>query len=180
MIHIYTGDGKGKTTAALGLCFRALGWNLKICIYQFLKSKESETGEVNALKKIKKTIKTIKINRFDQEHPIFCSKHTSTNYSVGKLKESLIKSISDVRKVIKSKKYQIIVLDEIINTVSEGFIKENLVLDLIKNTPVDIELILTGRGATKKMIQSADYVTEMKEIKHPIKKKIYARKGIEF
>jgi len=176
MIHIYTGDGKGKTTSAYGVALRSLGWKKKVCVLQFLKSKGFESGEIKTLKRFSKRFKIIRFK--DQTHPIFIKGKTPKKYF--KLKESIKKGIEVSKKIILSKKYDLVILDEIINTIKEGFVAEREVLNLLEISSPETELILTGRGATKELIKKADYVTFMKNIKHPYKKGILARKGIEF
>jgi len=171
MIHIYIGEGKGKTTCAYGLCLRARGWNKKVCIIQFLKSRDFVCGEVIAARRL-----GISIVCFNQKHPLFCSGIKDL-----KLKERILKGLKKVQGILKSKKYDVVVLDEIINALDQGYIKEAEIISLIKQTPLKTELILTGRGKlSKELISCADYITEMRLIKHPFRNKILARKGIEF
>lgn len=171
MVHIYTGEGKGKTTAALGLGLRAIGCGLKVCFFQFFKDKRFPCGELDAIKQLGRNFK---FKRFDIAHPCF------KKIDAEKLKLQLKKAINEVFKAINSKKFDLIILDEVLIGVSQGFIDEKLVLKIIKLKPKEVELILTGRGATKRLIKCADYVTYMRCVKHPFDKKICARRGIEF
>ncbi|MEK6655826.1 MAG: cob(I)yrinic acid a,c-diamide adenosyltransferase [Nitrospirota bacterium] len=172
LLHIYTGEGKGKTTAAIGLAVRAAGNGMKVLFVQFLKGGE-ESGELKIFKNLQKNIEVI---RFDQRHPIFFEK--------GDTKEGLIKAAKEALKLIaekiKSGKYNLVVLDEINNLVSQGWADVNELMEIIKKRPEGVEIVLTGRGASKELIDMADYVTEVKAIKHPFKKGIKARKGIEY
>lgn len=187
-VHIYTGDGKGKTTASLGLALRAASSGLSVCMFQFLKAKGSAVE--NWLK-----FPNFRIICLDQIHPIFkkpspsgrlrlpfgqASHEVRSKKSEIKLKNSISKEIGKIKRVMKSKKYDVIILDELINCVSEGFIAEKEVLGLIKAKPRSLELVLTGRRAPKGLIGVADYVTDMKKIKHPFDNGLCCRKGIEF
>jgi cob(I)alamin adenosyltransferase len=176
MIHIYTGDGKGKTTCALGIALRFLGWKKRVCVLQFLKSKNFVYGETISAKKFGDRFKIIKFK--DQIHPIFIKGKTPKSYF--KIKESIKRGLEIAKRIIQSKKFDLVILDEIINTVREGFIHEKEIFSLLEILPKETELILTGRGATKGLIKRADYVTLMRNIKHPYQKGILARKGVEF
>jgi len=166
-IHIYTGDGKGKTTAALGLLLRALGQQKKVCLIQFMKS--SQYGEIKFLKKLK----SVTTKQFGSHSFIKKGKVSQQD----KIKAE--KALAFAQKALK-KKYDLLVLDEIIMAVFFKLIKEKEVIELIDNKPKRLELILTGRRASAKLVKLADLVTEMKEIKHYFQKGIKARKGIEY
>ena len=172
LLHIYTGEGKGKTTAAIGLAVRAAGNGMKVLFVQFLKGGE-ESGELKIFKKIQENIEVI---RFDQRHPIFFKK--------GDTKEGLVNAAKDalnlIDEKIKSGKYNLVILDEINNVVSQGWADVNELKDIIRKRPEGLEIVLTGRGASEELIEIADYVTDMKAVKHPFKKGIKARKGIEY
>jgi len=175
MIHVYTGNGKGKTTAAVGLAARALGAGLRVCVIQFLKG-STAYNETKLLKKITGKYKVIK---FKQVHPMFCSKRNQS-IAATKLKGQAMKDFQTAKEIICSSKYDVIVMDEVINLVNQNFVPEAELLKLINEKPKKIELVLTGRGASKKLIDKADYVTEMCLIKHPYTKGAKARKGIEY
>ena len=167
MIQVYTGDGKGKTTAALGLALRALGAGLKVYIGQFIKS--GDYSELKSLKKYKNqlTIEQYGIGCFIRGKP--------------KSKDILLakKGFNVVRGVLLSKKYDVVIIDEINVAQYLRLLSLKDVLALIRFKPKNVELILTGRRAHSKVIQQADLVTEMKEIKHYYKRGIKARRGIE-
>jgi len=171
LVHIYTGDGKGKTTAALGLALRAAGSDYKVCFFQFFKAGKFPCGEMNIAKKLGKNFKCRRLNI---SHPLF------KKVSASKVASQLRKALYEVEAAIKNPQFDIVVLDEVLNGASQGFMNEGLLEDIIRRKPAGLELVLTGRGATKKLIACADYVTHMKEIKHPFSKGIKARKGIEF
>jgi len=172
MIHIYTGNGKGKTTAAFGLAMRASGQGKKVAIYQFLKPKVLLCGEQISAKRIK----GIKLVGFDQAHPMFEPSCVSQTI----LKKTLKKDFETAKKGVLSKKYDMVVLDEIINVADQGFIGQRSFLSLLKRVPKKTELILTGRGDISSIERYADYVTVMIDKKHPFRKHVGARKGIEY
>ncbi|OGY49609.1 MAG: hypothetical protein A3J65_04010 [Candidatus Buchananbacteria bacterium RIFCSPHIGHO2_02_FULL_45_11b] len=165
-IHIYTGDGQGKTTAALGLALRALGAGYKVCLIQFLKGQIG--SELNSLKRLK----GIAVKRFGQK--TFIRK-------AGARPDKLAakKALAWSKKVINSGRYDLVILDEIFLAVYFKLIKISEAVKLIKEKPEKAELVLTGRRASKEIIELADYATEMKEIKHPYRQGLAARKGIE-
>lgn len=172
MIHIYTGNGKGKTTSAFGLAMRASGQGLKVIIFQFLKPKSLLCGEQVSARKLK----GIKLVTFDQVHPMF--EHSCS--LLQKTKRAIKKDFEVTKKAILGKKYDMVVLDEIINVVDQGFIPKTGFLRLLKSSPEKVELVLTGRGDISSIEQYADYVTIMIDKKHPFRKRKTARKGIEY
>lgn len=166
MIQVYTGNGKGKTTAALGLALRAAGANLKVYIGQFAKG--CHYSELNSLAKIK----NIKLEQFGSR--CFIGK-TPT----GKDRALANKGFEKIRKIIFDKKYDVVILDEINIAVHFKLLDSEEVINLIRRVPKDIELILTGRYAHPKILKLADLISEIKEIRHYYKKGTTARKGIE-
>lgn len=167
MIHVYTGNGKGKTTAAIGLAVRAAGAGFKVAMIQFLKGQGS--NEIKALK----TIKNIKIFRFGSKKFIYKQADKID-------KEEAIRAYKKAKQVISTNNFGLVILDEINLTGFFNILDTSQIIDLIKSTPPNLELVLTGRKIPKNIYQLADYVTEMKEIKHPYQKGILARKGIEY
>lgn len=176
LVHIYTGTGKGKTTAAFGLGMRAVGNGLTVCLFQFLKCKGITYGEVKAAQRFGTKFRVV---TFGQTHPYFLppSKQKEARY---KLKISIKLALKTVKEVMTSESYDLIILDELITALRDGFIDLESVLGLIDSKPKSTELVLTGRGATKALRRHADYVTEMRNVKHPYTKGIKARRGIEF
>ncbi|MCX7756796.1 MAG: cob(I)yrinic acid a,c-diamide adenosyltransferase [candidate division WOR-3 bacterium] len=169
MIQVYTGNGKGKTTAAIGQAIRALGHGYKVLMIQFMKG-DPNYGEVKFLKKLK-NFKLVQSGL-----PTFVKKgHPSDEDR--KLAQA---GISLAEKSIACKKYQMIILDEINVAIDYGLIDLKTVLKLIKECPKETELILTGRYAPQELIDLADLVSEVKEIKHPYQKGIVSRKGIDY
>jgi cob(I)alamin adenosyltransferase len=172
-VHLYTGTGKGKTTAAVGLALRAIGAGLRVCLIQFLKGSTA----YNESKPLKKMAKQCTIVRFSQVHPLFCAKKKAT---IGALQRKLAKDFQRVKEIVGSGNYDVVVLDEVINTVDQRFLPETALLELIATKPQHLELVLTGRGASSRLKKKADYVTVMRLVKHPYYKGTKARPGIEY
>ena len=171
LIEVYTGEGKGKTTASLGLAIRARGHNLKVAwIYFHKQPQKYKYGEFSILKKI-----GVDTFGFAKKHPFFSKKVKKEN-----LRKLCLQALEFIKKLFQEKKYQIIILDEILISLREGFLKEEEVLGLLEIKPPNIELILTGRSAPEKIIEKADLVSYIKNIKHPYDKGFKARKGIEY
>ena len=170
--HIYFGNGKGKTSAALGLGLRAAGCGLSVCMLQFLKKSKPGTGELKSVR----NIRNFKIIQFNQKHPMF----EKNPAKLSRWKNNTVDSLRRASVLLKSGEYDIVILDEILNTINCGFICERTLLDLLRQKPNDVELILTGRSAKKNLIKHADYVSKIESVKHPYNKGVLARKGIEF
>ena len=169
---IYTGKGKGKTTAALGLALRASGYEKKICMIQFIKG-SWHYGEMDSSKKLEPNFEMVAVGKgfvgiIDDKSPREDHEKTA--------KEAI--KISNEK--IRSEKYDIVILDEINYAVNLGLIDVKDVINLIKSKPDFVDLVLTGNYAKEEIIEIADLVTEMKEIKHPFQKGIKAKKGIDF
>ena len=167
MIQVYTGNGKGKTTAALGLAIRAAGSGLQVYIGQFVKGKKY--GELKALKKIK----NIKVEQLGSTCFI---KKAPTKKDIALAKNGLEK----IRKIISQRIYHMVILDEINIALRLELLALEDVISLIRKTPKKIELVLTGRYAHPEILKIADLVSEIKERKHYFKKGVKARKGIEY
>ena len=166
MIQVYTGNGKGKTTAAMGLALRAAGAGLNVYIAQFAKCRWC--SEHKALKKIK----NIKLEQFGRGCFIKDKPQQIDMVLAGN-------GLKKVEGIISCKKYQVIILDEINVALKLKLVCLKNVLGLIKHTPKDVELILTGRCAPRQIIKSADLVSQINEVKHYYKRGFKARKGIE-
>ncbi len=171
LIHVYTGDGKGKTTSAIGLAVRAAGHNKNVLILQFLKSRTRDRGEIAVAKKCGITVIKFK----GQTSPFF-----NPEVTLSMLKKAVKESISVSLEKIKSNDYDLIIMDEFINLISTEYATMADARKIIKAKPERLEIVFTGRGAPKELIKIADYVTEMRMIKHPFSKGLKARKGIEF
>lgn len=167
LVEIYTGNGKGKTTAALGLAIRAKGAGLNTYMVQFIKNKKY--SEIKALK----DIKNIKIEQ--------CGRGCFIKGKPKKIDlECAQKGLRNLRKRIMSGKYDLVILDEVNVALKVGLLKRKDIIDMIKQKPAQVELVLTGRYCPGDLIKHADLVTEMREIKHPYRKGIKARRGIEY
>ena len=165
--QVYTGDGKGKTTAALGLALRAAGAGLKVYFAQFVKG--MDYSELKALKKLSEFIV---VKQYGRD----CFIYRKPKEEDKKLAQEGLK---EVREIISSGQYQVVILDEANIATYFGLFSPDDLLDLIRQKPDEIEIIITGRNADPKIIAAADLVTEMKEIKHYYQKGIQAREGIE-
>ena len=169
-IHIYTGDGKGKTTAALGLALRAVGWGYKVVMIQFMK--KQATGEMMALEKLKPDLE---IHQFGREDFI------SAESAVDKDRELAQAGLDLAAKAMVETKPDILILDEINVALHFKLLKPAEVNNFIDQwRDKGTEIILTGQKADPKLIEKADLVTEMKKVKHYFDKNTEARKGIEF
>ncbi len=172
LIQVYTGKGKGKTTAAIGLALRALGHGMRVCIVQFLK-KERGSGEIEAIRKFR----GIKILHAGGVLPM---RRAPNEKERKQLRQSLVKALSQCENIISSKKYDVVILDEINFAMSSGLVSPEAVLELMETKPGNVELVLTGRGAPRRVLQKADLVTHMEEVKHPFNRGVKARKGIDY
>ena len=168
LVQVYTGNGKGKTTAAIGLGIRATGHGYKVCMIQFLKPSTSY-GEHKSIKKIK----NFKVKSYGLKE--FATPDNNEEY-----KKLSSEAFDYATKTVMSKKYDLIILDEINFATACNYVKLEDVIRLIEQKPKSVELVLTGRDAPKEIIEKADLVTIMQETKHPYRKGIPARKGIEY
>lgn len=167
-IHVYTGNGKGKTTAAVGLAVRALGHNLKVCIFHILKYELS--GEDNFLQ----SHKNISIFHC-------CPKNNPCNSNITEQDITQIKkTFVQVKNIVNSNEFDMIILDEFSSAVYYNYIDEDDFVHLLKNKPDNLEIILTGRFVSDKVMNIADVVTEMKLVKHYFDSGVNMRKGIEW
>ncbi len=172
IVIVYTGNGKGKTTAALGMALRAVGYNHKICIIQFIKG-SWPYGEMKSIKRLEPEVELIITGKgfvgiIDDKSP------KEDHIMVAK------EALQISKDKIKTENYDIVILDEINYAVNLGLIDIKEVIELIKSKPKKLNLVLTGNHAKQEIIELADLVTEMKEIKHPFKSGIKAKKGIDF
>lgn len=175
LVQIYTGDGKGKTTAALGLAVRAAGRGGKVLIYQFLKPTSLELGERIA---IEKSGLGITVDCLDTQWDMYKSFGDSEVFA--KTGVEISHELERIAKLAKDKVYDCIILDEIVFCVARGLANIGDVKKLIAGRDEGVEIVMTGRGAGDELIEMADLVTEMKKIKHPFDKGVCARKGIEY
>jgi cob(I)alamin adenosyltransferase len=168
-VQVYTGDGKGKTSAAFGLALRAIGRGLRVYIIQFIKG-GFDYGELYVVNKLPNlTLKAFGRGKFVTVKPPDADDVKSAREAFQLAKD-----------VVQSGKYDMVILDEINVALDLELVSLEEVLKLIKSKPSKVELVLTGRHAPKEIVEVADLVTEMKEVKHPFSKGLQARKGIEY
>lgn len=168
LIHIYHGDGKGKSTAAVGLAVRAAGAGYKVLISRFLKNQQS--GELNILK----TIPNICITGSEKDFGFFFQMSEQEKQSAAEFFTEQLKTAFEL-----AADYDMLILDEINVAVDLKLVEESVLTDCIEHKPKQLELVLTGRNPTDTLISLADYVSEIKCIRHPFGKGIPSRKGIE-
>jgi cob(I)alamin adenosyltransferase len=171
LIQIYTGTGKGKSTAAIGQAVRAAGHGFKVGFLSFFKDPEAfGYGEYKSLEKL-----GIKTFLFARKHPHFYKELNPDDVC-----QECSKGLEFIKELFRDPSWDMLVLDEINIAVRDGFVKEEDVLSLLDAKPDKLELVLTGRGVTEKIIEKADLVSEVREVKHPYSRGIISRKGIEY
>ena len=168
-VHLYTGNGKGKTTAALGLALRAAGAGLRTIVVQFMKGQH-----YSELDSVKKLGGMITIEQYGSAR--FCR---PDDENFGEHLDFARRGLARSREVLSGNGYDIVVLDEIVTAQMFGLVSADDIAGLIRGKPEGVELIITGRGATEPVIALCDLVTEMKEVKHYYQAGVQARKGIE-
>ena len=173
LVIVHTGDGKGKTTAALGLALRAWGSGLRVLILQFIKGGQ-RYGELDAIMTLKQARDTIEVRQCGKGFTRRDEKRKAEHIAAAK------EAIHEAEKEITSGAWDLIVLDEINYAVKFGLIATEDVLRLVGEKPPSLHLVLTGRDAAAELVEAADLVTEMRLVKHPFQKGIKAQKGIEF
>ena len=169
LTHIYNGNGKGKTSAAIGLCIRFIGTGRKAIFAQFLKGQESSERAVLSslgVKVVNPEQPTKFVRDMDEGELSFCQKAQKN-------------CLAEISVLIKSGEYRLLILDEILDAIELNLIDEKDIIDLI-NTSENLEIVLTGRNAAEQLVALADYISEIKAIRHPYEKGILARKGIEY
>ena len=181
LVHVITGDGKGKTTSSLGIALRAIGNNLRVHMIQFLKS--GFTGELYSAKKLGFVIEQFGVDALKEKQKHlqeFADKTGKFTFQPDiKEKDAALQGWEHAKKIIKSGQYDVIILDEINCVLEKGLIPLNEVLEMIK-AHGNVELIFTGRDAPKELMEAADYVNVINLVKHPWQKGIVARRGIEY
>ncbi len=166
-VQVYTGDGKGKTTASLGLCVRAVGAGKRVLFVQFLKR-----GEFSEIKGLRYLGGSVEVAQFGSGHFVRGRPGDAD-------RELASAAIDYARKLMETGKYGVVILDEVNVALNMGIVGLRDVLDLIENRPGDVELVLTGRYAPQEIMDAADLVTECRMVKHYFKKGVTAREGIE-
>ncbi len=172
LVIVYTGKGKGKTTAALGIVLRAVGHGMKVGMVQFIKG-EWYYGELSSSKRLEPEFELVAAGKgfvgiIDDDHPR--EAHLDAAQA----------ALSLAKEKLQSGKYDVLILDEISYAAKLGLISERDILDLIESKPEKTSLVITGNYAPESVIEAADLVTEMKEIKHPYQHGIKAKRGIDF
>ena len=170
-IHIYYGNGKGKTTCSVGLAVRAAGCGKKVLFIQFMKTgKSSEIKMIESLPGIEvmeaPRMKKFSFRMTDEEKKEMLDKDNAV--------------LEEIKEKVKDGEYDLLVMDESIGSCHKGFLDEGLLIDLLETKPVHLEVVMTGRHPDDTLIRMADYVTEMHKVKHPYDQGINARRGIEF
>ena len=170
LIHIYCGDGKGKTTAAVGLAVRCAGRGKKVLLVQFLKSRDS--GELYSLAKLPdievmrgKESKKFTFQMNEEEKHALLIEHN--------------KMFEQVLAKIKNGGYSLLILDEVIGALNAKVFEMPKLIEFLRHKPENLEVVLTGRNPAPELVEIADYVSEMRKVKHPMDKGIMAREGIE-
>ena len=171
-VHIYTGKGKGKTTTAIGLAISSLGWGKSSFIIQFMKGQPC--GEMKFILSLNNPLITLE----QYGCPDFFYPDDRSQFALHR--EKALAGLKRAEEIIGQGKYDILILDEILNAIHYGLIDESSIEEILLSKPQEMELILTGRFASEKIIAMADLVSEIEEIKHYYNKGIDARKGIEF
>jgi len=175
LVQIYTGDGKGKTTAAFGLAVRAAGRGNQVLIYQFLKPPSLELGERMG---IERSGLPIRVESLEAQWHLFRSLHSEQDRAAAGA--AVGKALAKLTEQAAQKAYDVMILDEIVFCLALGLGRLDDVRQLIERRDPTVEIVLTGRGATPELIELADLVTEMKNIKHPYDHGIDARQGIDY
>ena len=170
LIHIYTGDGKGKTTAAIGLSIRFIGNGGKVLFTQFLKdNKSSELSILNNLDGIELLL-------CEETFGFYSRMKEQTKERAEKVYRDYLNKIMEI---VKNKDIQMLIMDEIIGAYNYNLIDKDTLLTFLKNKPEPLEVVMTGRNPEPELIELADYVSEIVKVKHPFDQGIYARMGIE-
>lgn len=169
MVQVYTGNGKGKTTASLGLGLRALGHGWKVYMIQFMKGRINY-GELEAVK----NLPSFTIEQFGR--PDFVDKENPAQVDIDFAQQGLARA----KEVVSGGKYDMVILDEMNVALDYKLVPEEEVLAMIKNRPEHVEIVLTGRNAPESILAIADLVSRVGEEKHPYQKGVQAREGIEF
>ncbi len=175
LVQIYTGDGKGKTTAAFGLALRAAGQGNKVLIYQFLKPTSLDIGERFALQ-----LGAVRIRVEVLETEWDMVESFKDEEKIAETRLAISQVLERIAQTAEKRFYDCLILDEIVFCLSKGLARLEDIKSVIDRRDQRVEIVLTGRGASQELIALADLVTEMKNIKHPFDKGLGARRGIEF
>jgi len=169
LLQVYTGDGKGKTTAAVGLALRMAGHGFRVYLLQFMKG-DPNYGEILALRAVPK------VEILQSGLPTFVRKGAPGPEDLRLARAGL----ETAREILSAGRHDLVILDEILCAVDYGLLRESELLDLIDRKPAQVELVLTGRNAPAEVIRRADLVSEIREVNHPYRRGVAAREGIEY
>jgi len=185
LVHVYTGNGKGKTSIANGLALRAIGHGFSVYMIQMLKGGK-HMGEVIASDEFMPNFTVVQYGKscpYSEEMKkgtIECGNCTDCFLSTKEESKYALDAIAHAEKILKSGKYDVVIIDEINNALRKRLIPVDSALKLIKKKKASTELVLTGRSAPKELIKAADYVTELNDVKHPFNKGMRVRRGIDY
>ena len=170
LVHIYCGEGKGKTTCSVGLAVRASGYGLRVLFMQFLKSGDS--SELKVLRSLSgvEVLGTKPIKKFSFQ---------MTEEEKEETRRVNAEQFADMVKMLEHDHYDMLVLDETLGAIEAGLLDEQIIVDFLKNRPAQLEVVLTGRYPSEQLLELADYVSRIDKVKHPYDKGIPARAGIE-
>ncbi len=174
LVHIYTGDGKGKTTAVVGLAVRAAGQGMKVLFVQFFKEDSADSGEKVFFNE--RAADLVTVLRSNCRHPFFTGKKTDQEA----VKKAIRETFERVVEAVSGGGLDLLVLDEIMAVLRGAWIGLDEFIEFLESRPAGLEVALTGRGAPAELVRTADYVTEMLKIKHPFDSGIGARRGVDF
>lgn len=170
LVHIYCGDGKGKTTCSVGLTVRACGYGLHVLFMQFLK--DGKSSELNVLRTLPgiEIVGTTPIKKFSFQ---------MTEEEKTEVRDKSAKEFAAVVEMLQNDKYDMLVIDECLGAIEAGLLDEDVIVDFLKNRPDELEVVMTGRNPSDRLIDLANYVSRIDKVKHPYDEGIPARKGIE-
>ncbi len=175
LVQVYTGDGKGKTTAAFGLALRAAGQGNKVLIYQFLKPPSLDVGERFALQL---GAVRVRVEALEEDWDMTAS--LDDEETVARTRTAIHTALQKLTETAEKRFYDVLILDEIVFCLSQGLTTLDDVKQLVERRDPAVEIVLTGRGAPVELVELADLVTEMRKIKHPFDEGVGARRGIDY
>ncbi len=174
LVLVNTGNGKGKTTAALGLAMRAAGNGLRVYIIQFIKGRW-KTGESKSLAALAPNVEVVRMGT-----GFTIERLRDPRISMSEHEEAAARAFERARDVVLGGEYDMVILDEILGSIKANLVTLDDVMTLVREKPARLHLVLTGRGAPDELVDAADLVTEMRMVKHPYEQGIKAQRGIEF
>ena len=175
LVQVYTGPGKGKTTAALGLAWRMLGWGGRVYICQFLKPADNDTGEALWAERF---TEQLTLDRLENNWNISTSAQDPKQ--VQQMCQAITEKLAQIKAWSRQGEYDLMILDEIVYCLNKKLAQPEDIWEIIDQRYDHVELVLTGRGAAPDLTARADLVTDMQQIKHPLQQGVIARRGIEF